>query len=141
MAYWLLFIAAFGSATLLPMQSEAVLIGLLSREQYNAYLLLTIASLGNILGSCVNFWLGQQIDRFHDKKWFPVSAVKLAKAKRVYQKYGFWSLLASWAPMIGDPITLFAGVFGERFWRFLLLVTIAKTARYVSLYALYLGVI
>ncbi len=89
MAYWLLFIAAFGSATLLPMQSEAVLIGLLSREQYNAYLLLTIASLGNILGSCVNFWLGQQIDRFHDKKWFPVSAEHLAKAKRTYDKYGF----------------------------------------------------
>ena len=123
------------------MQSEAVLIGLLSREQYNAYLLLTIASLGNILGSCVNFWLGQQIDRFHDKKWFPVSAEHLAKAKRTYDKYGFWSLLLSWVPIIGDPITLFAGVFGERFWRFLLLVTIAKTARYVSLYALYLGVI
>ena len=123
------------------MLSEAVLVTLLAKGHYKAWLLLVVASVGNVLGSCVNFWLGRQIDRFYDKPWFPVSAVKLAKAKRVYQKYGFWSLLASWAPMIGDPITLFAGVFGERFWRFLLLVTIAKTARYVSLYALYLGVI
>ena len=112
------------------MQSEAVLIGLLSREQYNAYLLLTIASLGNILGSCVNFWLGQQIDRFHDKKWFPVSAEHLAKAKRTYDKYGFWSLLLSWVPIIGDPITLFAGVLG---------VIVAKTGRYLMLYAIYQG--
>ncbi|MDK1669108.1 YqaA family protein [Moraxella osloensis] len=139
MAYWLLFLAAFGSATLLPMQSEAVLIGLLSRKQYNVYLLLTVASLGNILGSCINFWLGQQIDRFHDKKWFPVSAEHLAKAKRTYDKYGFWSLLLSWVPIIGDPITLFAGVLGERFRRFLLLVVVAKTGRYLMLYAIYQG--
>ena len=141
MADFLLFLSAFGAATLLPLQSEAVLFSMFVLQQHPVVLLLWVATLGNVLGSCVNFWLGRQIDRFYDKPWFPVSAVKLAKAKRVYQKYGFWSLLASWAPMIGDPITLFAGVFGERFWRFLLLVTIAKTARYVSLYALYLGVI
>lgn len=120
------------------MQSEAVLVTLLAKAQYVDWLLLVVASVGNVLGSCVNFWLGHQIDRFHDKAWFPVSDARLAKAKGLYQRYGFWSLLVSWVPIIGDPITLFAGVLGERFWRFLVLVTIAKSARYVSLYALYL---
>ena len=123
------------------MQSEAVLVTLLAKGHYKAWLLLVVASVGNVLGSCVNFWLGRQIDRFYDKPWFPVSAVKLAKAKRVYQKYGFWSLLFSWTPVIGDPITLIAGLMKENFWRFLFIVCIAKGGRYAVLYWVYLGVV
>lgn len=139
MAYLLLFISAFGAATLLPLQSEAVLVGLLMQHQYSVALLIIVASIGNILGSCINWYLGLRIERFKDKKWFPVSENNMIKAEKIYQKYGFWSLLLSWLPVIGDPITLIAGLFREKFWRFLLMVFIAKTGRYICIYLILQG--
>ncbi|RZG77420.1 YqaA family protein [Acinetobacter sp. WCHAc060025] len=141
MAYLLLFLSAFGAATLLPLQSEAVLLGLLVQTQYSAYLLLIIATIGNVLGSCVNWYLGLRIERFKNKKWFSVSEHNMLKAEGIYQKYGFWSLLLSWTPVIGDPITLIAGLMKENFWRFLFIVTIAKAGRYLFIYWVYLGLI
>lgn len=141
MAYLLLFLSAFGAATLLPLQSEGVLVGLLVQTQYSAYLLLVIATMGNVLGSCVNWYLGLRIERFKHKKWFPVSEKNMIKAEKIYQKYGFWSLLLSWTPVIGDPITLIAGLMKENFWRFLFIVTIAKAGRYLFIYWVYLGLI
>ena len=141
MAYFLLFLSAVGAATLLPLQSEAVLLGLLVQTQYSAYLLLIIATIGNVLGSCVNWYLGLRIERFKHKKWFPVSEKNMIKAEKIYQKYGFWSLLLSWTPVIGDPITLIAGLMKENFWRFLFIVTIAKAVRYLFIYWVYLGLI
>lgn len=130
----LLFLSAFGAATLLPLQSEAVLIGLLAQAEQPASVLIFVASLGNILGSCVNWWLGFYIEKYKQRKWFPVSEQQLLKAQGYYQKYGFWSLLLSWVPIIGDPITLVAGLMKMRFIHFFMLVSIAKTGRYVFLY-------
>lgn len=139
MAYFLLFISAFGAATLLPLQSEAVLVGLLTQEKYSVFGLILIASLGNVLGSCVNWYLGLRIEQFKNRQWFPVSEVNMLKAEKIYQKYGFWSLFLSWVPIIGDPITLIAGLLKENFWRFLFIVALAKTGRYISIYLLYIG--
>ena len=133
-AYLLLFIAAFGAATLLPLQSEAVLLAFLAEGSHSALGLLLVASLGNILGSCVNWWLGFKIEHYKDKKWFPVSEQQMLKAQTVYKKYGNWSLLFSWVPVIGDPITLIAGLLKENFARFLLLVSMAKIGRYLFIY-------
>lgn len=140
MAYLLLFISAFGAATLLPLQSEAVLVALLVSEEHSALFLILVASIGNVLGSCVNWYLGLRIEKFKDKKWFPISEIKMLKAERIYQKYGFWSLLLSWTPVIGDPITLIAGLMKENFWRFLFIVTIAKSGRYLFIYFVVMGI-
>lgn len=134
MSLLLLFLSAFGAATLLPLQSEAVLLGLLVQNKQHAVLLIAVASLGNILGSCVNWYLGLKIEHYKNKKWFPVSADKMLKAQKTYQKYGYWSLLLSWVPIIGDPITLIAGLLKENFARFLLMVSIAKIGRYLFVY-------
>jgi membrane protein YqaA with SNARE-associated domain len=107
-----LFLAAFGAATLLPLQSEAVLVGLLLNGKHLVWLLLSIATAGNVLGSLVNWWLGHGVERFRDKRWFPVGPQSLEKAQKHYQRYGHWSLLLSWVPIIGDPLTLVAGVLG-----------------------------
>ncbi|NWA30980.1 DedA family protein [Pseudomonas sp. C6002] len=125
-----LFFAAFGAATLLPMQSEAVLVRLLISGHYSLWLLLGVATAGNVLGSVVNWLLGRSVERFKDRRWFPVSPRHLEKARTHYQRWGHWSLLLSWVPIIGDPLTLVAGVMREPFWRFLVLVTLAKGARY-----------
>ena len=130
----LLFLSAFGAATLLPLQSEAVLVGLLAQAQYPVWLLVAVASLGNILGSCVNWWLGLKVEQYKNKKWFPVSEQKMLQAQGIYQKYGFWSLLLSWVPVIGDPITLIAGLLKENFVRFVVMVSIAKIGRYLFVY-------
>ncbi|MGB8810481.1 MAG: YqaA family protein [Acinetobacter calcoaceticus] len=141
LSYFLLFISAFGAATLLPLQSEAVLVTLLLKGQYSALLLISIATLGNVLGSCVNWWLGLKIEQFKHRKWFPVSEKRLQQARSFYHKYGFYSLLLSWTPIIGDPITLVAGLFKENFWRFLGIVLIAKAGRYLFIYWVVMGFI
>lgn len=138
-AYSGLFVAAFGAATILPLQSEAVLVGLLLSGNYPAALLIAVASVGNVLGAAANWLLGIGIERFKDRPWFPVSTERLAQAQRWYQRYGKWSLLGSWLPIIGDPITVIAGVLKEPFWMFLILVTIAKVSRYLVLTAITLS--
>ncbi|PVZ72218.1 YqaA family protein [Pelagibaculum spongiae] len=126
-----LFLSALVAATLLPAQSEALLAGLVFSEDFSLTLLWLAATSGNVLGSMINWYLGTYIERFSHRRWFPVSEKQLAKAHAFYQKYGRWSLLLSWMPIIGDPITLVAGVMKEPFWRFSLIVTLAKGLRYL----------
>lgn len=132
-AYAGLFLAAFVAATILPAQSELVLSGLLASGIYSPVALVAVAGVGNILGSAVNWLLGRAIEHFRDRPWFPVKADALARAEVWYRRYGRWSLLLSWAPVIGDPLTVVAGVLREPFWSFLLLVAVAKIGRYVAL--------
>jgi len=132
-AYGGLFLTAFAAATIFPMQSEAVLIGLLLSEDYSVFLLIAVASAGNILSAVVNWFLGRSVERFRGRRWFPVSAAGLARAQAWYAGYGRWSLLASWVPFIGDPLTVAAGVLREPLWSFLVLVSIAKIGRYLVL--------
>lgn len=131
-----LFLSALGAASLLPLQSEGVLVALLLGGAYPAWALVLVASLGNVLGSLLNWWLGRYIEHYHDKPWFPVSPQRLQQAQHWYARYGRWSLLLSWVPVIGDPLTLVAGVMRERLWIFLLIVSLAKTGRYLVLTAL-----
>jgi membrane protein YqaA with SNARE-associated domain len=133
-----LFLAAFLAATVIPAQSEALLVALLAQGRHAAWLLVGVASLGNVLGSIVNWWLGRGLEQFKGRRWFPVSEAALAKAQARYARYGRWSLLLSWVPIIGDPITVVAGVMRERLWVFTLLVGLAKTLRYVVLAEAYL---
>ncbi len=129
-AYIGLFMTALVAATVFPMQSEAALAGLVLAG-YSPALLLVVASAGNILGSAINWALGRGIEQFRDRPWFPAKSGALDRAQGWYRRYGKWSLLLSWAPVIGDPLTVLAGVLREPFPMFLLLVTIAKVGRYI----------
>ncbi|WP_377173996.1 YqaA family protein [Mycoplana ramosa] len=130
-AYLGLFASAFAAATLLPAQSEAVLVLLLLKGDLPVSALVAIASLGNVLGSIVNWCLGRWIERFRGRPWFPVSERKLERARDWYRRYGKWSLLGSWFPVVGDPITVLAGILREPLPMFILLVSVAKVSRYV----------
>ncbi|WP_018236823.1 YqaA family protein [Ensifer sp. BR816] len=130
-AYAGLFTVALAAATILPMQSEAALAGLLVAG-YSPWLLITVASLGNVLGSVVNWLIGRGIERFRNQRWFPASGAGLERAQRWYHRYGKWSLLLSWLPIIGDPLTVAAGVMKEPLTHFVLLVAIAKITRYLA---------
>ncbi|MGE3474432.1 MAG: YqaA family protein [Rhodospirillaceae bacterium] len=130
-AYTGLFTAAFLAATIFPAQSEAALAALLLAGDQPAITLIAVASVGNVLGAVVNWVLGRGVERFKERRWFPAKAETLARAQGWYQRYGKWSLLLSWAPFIGDPITVVAGVMREPLPVFLALVTVAKLGRYL----------
>lgn len=97
-------------------------------------LLLFFATMGNVLGSTVNWFLGKEAARFENRKWFPFKPEQLEKARGWYAKYGRWSLLLSWVPVIGDPLTLAAGLMKERLSFFIPIVLIAKLGRYIAVW-------
>lgn len=86
-AYLGLFVVAFGAATLLPFQSEPVLVGLLLSGEFSIAGLVAVASVGNVLGAVCNWVLGLFIDRFHDRPWFPVKPSSLDRASAWYGRY------------------------------------------------------
>ncbi|MGA0561381.1 YqaA family protein [Ancylobacter sp. VNQ12] len=133
--YAALFLSALVAATLMPMQSEAVLAGALLAGAQPFWTLIAVATAGNVLGSLVNWWLGRFIEHFRERRWFPVTPARLEQAQGWYRRYGRWSLLLSWAPIIGDPLTMVAGLLREPLPVFLLLVTLAKLGRYLALAA------
>lgn len=128
----LIFAAAFGAATILPFQSEIVFVGLQLGGTISVVALVIAASVGNVLGAVVNYILGLWIEHFRHRRWFPFNAAQLARAQKWYARWGVWTLLLSWAPL-GDAFTVIAGILRAPPWLFLLLVTIAKTGRYIVL--------
>ncbi len=127
-----LFLVAFGAATVLPMQSEVVFVATQVSGAASLPVLIAVASVGNTLGSIVNYALGRGASRFGDRRWFPVRPAQLAQAQDWYARWGVWTLLLSWAPL-GDAFTVLAGLMRTPLWLFVTLVGIAKTVRYVVL--------
>ena len=136
-SYFQLSLISFLAATILPFSSEVVLTTMYLSNSFEPYFLLIFASIGNIMGSITNWYLGKKITLFQNHKWFPVSPDKLERSRKYFQKYGLWSLLLAWVPIIGDPLTLLAGVLKVRFGIFFVLVSISKISRYV--FILYLA--
>jgi membrane protein YqaA with SNARE-associated domain len=132
-SYLGLFLTAFLAATIVPFSSEALLVGMQVSGSFPVAGLLAAASLGNTLGAVANWGLGRFCLHWRDRRWFPVKPRELERASAWFNRYGMWSLLLAWVPIIGDPITLAAGVLKTRFLPFLLLVAISKTGRYAVL--------
>ncbi len=135
MSYAALFGSALLAATLLPAQSEALLVALLLDGTHDWHWLLIVATAGNTLGASINWLLGRFMARFQNHRWFPVSPRTYERGHRWFRRYGVWSLLFSWLPFVGDPLTVAAGVLGVSLWTFVVLVAIGKAARYVAVVA------
>lgn len=140
MVYLSLFLTALIAATLFPLSSEALLATLLA-QQYSPFLLWLTATSGNTLGSCINWFLGKQCLHWQDKKWFPVKPSQLVRAQAQFQRYGIASLLFAWVPVVGDPLTFFAGVMRIPFWQFIVLVAIGKSSRYAVVIVVTQGIL
>tara|TARA_B110000971_G_scaffold5750_1_gene5727 strand:+ start:1070 stop:1483 length:414 start_codon:yes stop_codon:yes gene_type:complete len=134
MIYTSLFIISFLAATILPLSSELTLAGLIATNNYNNLLLLIAASIGNILGSIVNWILGFYSRNLISKKWFLFKDEQIKRSSNWFNKFGKWSLLFAWVPIIGDPLTLAAGLLRVKFTEFLILVSIGKVFRYFLIY-------
>lgn len=125
-----LFFSALIASTLFPMGSEVVLIALLD-QGHNLTLLWLIATCGNTLGSCINYAIGYWASGYVMNKYQNVRSWR--QGQYFYNRYGVWSLLLAWLPIIGDPLTLIAGLARTQFKLFFLLVVIGKGARYAIL--------
>lgn len=132
-AYAGLFLVAFAAATIFPAQSELLLGSMHASGAYDDGLLLLVATVGNVAGSAANWALGRYLMHFQDRRWFPIPRTMVERATRWYQRFGVWSLLLAWVPVIGDPLTLVAGILRVDFRLFLLLVALGKAGRYAAL--------
>ena len=121
-------------ATIIPFGSEVYFITLLSLEKYNHFILFLVVSVGNVLGSLFNWICGFYINFFIKKSWFPINNKIIDRGNKLFIKYGKWSLLISWFPLIGDPITFAAGTLRYPIIPFLVLVSIGKVGRYLIIY-------
>jgi len=134
--YLALFLTAFLSATLLPGASEVAVVALM-HEQYDVWLLWGFATAGNTLGAVVNFYMGRYLVHFQDKRWFPFKKESLYRSQQWFKRYGTWSLLFAWMPLVGDGLTFIAGMMKIHFVLFLLLVGIGKGVRYAVVLGLF----
>ncbi len=131
MVYLTLFFSALVSATLVPLGSEALLLYDLHLG-YDVYLLLVSATLGNTLGAVINYWMGLGGEEMLERRRL-IRQGALQKPKNYFDRYGAVMLLFSWTPFVGDLFTFAAGVLKYPFWRFVVIVAIAKAARYTVL--------
>ncbi len=127
-----LFAATFLAATVFPFQSEVVFLGLQWAQAAPLWALVAVASLGNTLGAFVNYWIGARLDNPRVARFFKVNEARLARARHWWARWGVWSLLLSWAPVLGW-FTVVAGTLRTPLWQFTLLVALAKTGRFVAL--------
>ncbi len=137
-AYLVMAATAFLAATLIPAQSELVFIGLLAAKTADPFALFVVASLANTAGSAVNWVIGKLVAD-HGMERLPArlqpDPVRLAQARGFFARYGWLSLMLSWAPIIGDPVTVVAGLMRYPLWRFLAVVLVAKAVRYAVIWA------
>ena len=136
MIYLSLFFISFLAATILPFSSELTLAGLISTSNYDNLLLLVFASFGNVLGSVFNWGLGFYARNLTIKKWFPFKETQIERSSKWFSKFGKWSLLFAWLPIVGDPLTFVAGLLKVRFLDFIILVAIGKVSRYLIIFYL-----
>ena len=133
--YLSLFVVALLSATLLPGGSELLFSALLlsADPMLSPLALWATATVGNTLGALLNWWLGGWLLHYQSRSWFPFKPDSLERSQRWFQRYGVWSLLLAWAPLVGDGLTFVAGVMRVGLGRFLVLVMLGKGARYAVL--------
>jgi len=131
MDYIYLFFSALISATLFPLGSEALFIYDIT-QNFNIIILLIVATIGNSLGAVINYYMGYGGEEYLIEKKM-INPNKIEKYKTYFDKYGIYTLLFAWLPIIGDPITMIAGVLRYNIKIFIIVVTISKFLRYLFL--------
>ena len=126
-----LFLLSFAASTLIPLGSEWLLIALIAKGLPGGQLV-AIATLGNFLGACTTYAVGLWGGSMLIDKVLRLDREKVDIAIALYAKYGSWSLLFSWLPLIGDPLCVAAGILKLNFPRFAGLVMIGKASRYAA---------
>ena len=126
-----LFGMCFLASTIVPLPSEATLLFFLNSGNYSPGAVLLVASLGNCLGGSTNYLLGYYGRKMLGKK-------QLLRSEALVQRFGFWTALISWVPIIGDPLLVLLGVYQVSFWKTMGLMSLGKVVRYLVVFWTYL---
>jgi membrane protein YqaA with SNARE-associated domain len=137
--YLALFMLSFLASTILPLGSEWLLVALVMNG-HDPVLSVAVATVGNTLGACTTYGIGLYGGPFLISRILRISDEAQQKAESLYTRYGSWSLLLSWVPIVGDPICLVGGILRIRFGRFFTLVVTGKLARYAIVSVIALGI-
>ncbi|SRR6056297_119007 len=124
-----LFLVSFSAATLIPLGSE-VFVALMAVSGYDPLLVFSVATAGNTLGSITNYYVGKLGTNFVLSRYIKVNSGKRQKAEKMYRKLGAPILSLAWVPIIGDPLTVVAGVFNLELRIFIFWVALGKSLRY-----------
>lgn len=135
--YLALFLFSFLAATVVPLGSEWLLVALLM-QPLDPALLLASATIGNVLGALSTWVIGVWGGPFLMERFLRIDSKAQARARVMYDRWGSWSLLLSWVPIIGDPLCLVGGIFRVPFLRFTSLVALGKFCRYAFVTAMVL---
>lgn len=133
--YPALFFLSFAASTLIPVGSEWLLVALILKG-FSPAMTVAVATFGNYLGACSTYWIGSYGSPILIRRVLRIDEASQERARRYYGRYGVWSLLFSWLPVVGDPLCLAGGLFGVGFIRFSLLVFGGKLVRYASVAAI-----
>jgi membrane protein YqaA with SNARE-associated domain len=125
-----LLFSAFLAATIFPFSSELAFVTAIANDMPKSTAII-VASIGNVLAIIVNYWFGYWL---YEKTHNNLEKSKVGKSSLEYgKKYGYPILLFSWLPVIGDPLTLVAGVLRLNFVVFLVIAGTLRVARYVAI--------
>lgn len=127
--YLSLFFMSFLASTLLPLGSEWLLVMMLAGG-YDPLPAVAVATAGNYLGAVVTYLVGIWGGGWLIEKVLRVSQPQQERAREYYRRFGVYSLLFSWLPVVGDPLCLAGGMLRTNFGLFTLLVVSGKLVRY-----------
>ena len=127
--YWGIFGICFLAATILPLGSEPAVAGMAAAGG-DMVGLLAAASLGNYLGALSSYGVGRWGGGWWLRRYFSTTPKMLRKAERFYARFGAPSLFLAWMPVIGDPLTIIAGMLRVHPLIFTLYVLPGKALRY-----------
>jgi membrane protein YqaA with SNARE-associated domain len=127
--YLYMFILSFMASTLIPIGSEWLLVSMIMKG-FDPLLTVSTATAGNTLGACTTYGIGIYGSTWVARKLFRMDGKSQRRAEKIYARYGVWSLLLSWLPLVGDPICFAGGLLRIHFGVFVVLVLAGKLFRY-----------
>ena len=130
--YWGMLIAAFLAGSFFPFSSEAVMIGLMATG-LDPWILMIYGTIGNVLGSIVNYSIGRMGKMEWIEKYLHVKEQDLAKAQKFMRGQGAWMGFFAFLPILGSAITIALGLMRSNIVITFIAITLGKIFRYIIL--------
>lgn len=130
--YWGMLLAAFMAGSFFPFSSEAVMVGLMAAG-LNPWVLMIYGTVGNVMGSVVNYCIGRLGKEEWFEKYLHVKPESMDKARRFMRGHGAWMGFFAFIPLLGSAITILLGLMRANPVITFIAITLGKIFRYIVL--------
>lgn len=130
--YWGMLLAAFLAGSFFPFSSEAVMVGLMAAG-LDPWMLMVYGTVGNVMGSVVNYCIGRMGKTEWFEKYLHVSPESMARAERFMKGRGAWMGFFAFVPLLGSAITILLGLMRANPVITFIAITLGKIFRYIIL--------